>query len=70
MSATSDALVENVRACSTEEKAELKVLLERALVEDRRCEIKENSERSQAELRHGQLRFSSSINELKKSLAE
>jgi len=64
-----EALVENVRTCSTEEKEELKFLLERALIEERRDEIKENGRRSMEELKRGKLKFSSSISELKKSLA-
>ena len=70
MSATFATLVENVRSCSTEEKLELKSLLERALIEERRREIKASGQRSMAELRRGKLKFSSSISELKKSLAE
>ncbi len=70
MSATFATLVENVRGCSTEEKLELKTVLEHALIEERRREIKTNGQRSMAELKRGKLRFSSSINELKKSLAE
>ena len=64
-----EALVENVRICSTEEKEELKFLLERALIEERRDEIKENGCRSMEELKRGKLKFSSSISKLKKSLA-
>ncbi|MDD5138802.1 MAG: hypothetical protein PHY43_00915 [Verrucomicrobiales bacterium] len=64
-----NALVENVRTCSTEEKEELKFLLERALIEERRDEIKENGRRSMEELKRGKLKFSISISELKKSLA-
>ena len=69
MSATFATLVENVRGCSTEEKIELKSVLERALIEDRRRGIKENGRRSLEELKRGKLKFSSSISELKKSLA-
>jgi hypothetical protein len=64
-----EALVENVRTCSTEEKEELKFLLERALIEERRNEIRENGRRSMNELKRGKLKFSSSVSELKKSLA-
>jgi len=64
-----EALVENVRSCSTEEKEELKFLLERELIEERRREIKENGRRSMEELKRGKLKFSSSISELKKMLA-
>ena len=63
-------LVENVRSCSTEEKLELKSLLEREIIETRRREIKGNGRRSMEELKRGKLKFSSSINELKKMLAE
>jgi hypothetical protein len=64
-----EALVENVRTCSTEEKEELNFLLERALIEERRNEMKENGRCSMEELKHGKLKFSSSVSELKKSLA-
>ncbi|MBE0544899.1 MAG: hypothetical protein IH623_26470 [Verrucomicrobia bacterium] len=70
MSATFATLVENVRSCSTEEKLELKTVLERALIQERRREIKANGQRSMAELKRGKLQFSSSISALKKSLAE
>lgn len=70
MSATFATLVENVRGCSTEEKLELKSVLERALIDERRREIKANGQRSMEELKRGKLKFSSSISELKKSLAE
>ena len=70
MSATFATLVENVRSCSTAEKLELKSVLERALIEERRREIKANGRRSMEEFKRGKLKFSSSISELKKSLAE
>jgi hypothetical protein len=70
MSVTFNSLVEGVRACSTEEKAELKFLLERALIEERREEILADHRRSLAELKTRKPKFSSSISELKKSLAE
>lgn len=66
---TFEAIVENVRSCSTEEKEELKFLLERELIETRRREIKENGRRSIEQFKRGKLKFSSSIRDLKKSLA-
>jgi hypothetical protein len=63
-------LVENVRSCSTEEKLELKSLLERDLIEARREEILADHRRSLAELKSRKPKFSSSISELKKSLTE
>ena len=65
-----EALVENVRSCSTEEKEELKFLLERELIEARREEFLAGHRRSLAELKTRKPKFSSSISELKKSLAE
>ena len=70
MSATFATLVENVRKCSTEEKLELKSLLEHALIEEHRRKIKLNARRSMDEFKRGKLKFSSSVNDLKKSLAE
>lgn len=69
MSKTFESVVEQARACSTEEKEELKFLLERAIIEERREEIQANHRRSQAELKRGDVKFSSSISQLKKSLA-
>ncbi len=70
MSATFATLVENVRSCSPEEKQELKSLLERELSEARRAEFLADHRRSLAELKTRKPKFSSSISELKKSLAE
>ena len=70
MSATFATLVENMRSCSTEEKLELKSLLERSLIEERREEILADHRRSLAEFKTRKPKFSSSISELKKSLAE
>jgi hypothetical protein len=70
MSPTFATLVENLRSCSTEEKLELKSVLDRALIDERRREIKANGRRSMAELKRGKLRFSGSISELKEFLAE
>lgn len=63
-----EALVENMRSCSMEEKEELKFLLERELIEERREEIYQNHRRSLKELKGGKAKFSSSISELKKML--
>ena len=62
-------LVEKIRTCSVEEKEELKFLLERALIEERRGEIRANHRRSLDEVKRGKVKFSSSIADLKKSLA-
>jgi phosphopantothenate synthetase len=62
-------LVDDVRRLSTEEKEELKFLIEKYLLEERRDEIYENYQESLRELRAGKLRFSHDLNKLKKSLA-
>lgn len=54
-------VVEDVKRLSTEEKQELKDLLDNYLVEERRNEIFENYERSKSE----DLSFSGDIGELK-----
>ena len=69
MEPTFEALVEQVRTRTVEEKEELRFLLERELVEARREEISVNHRRSQEEVRRGKLKFSSSIAELKKTIA-
>ena len=69
MSPSFETLVEEVRTRSIEEKEELKFLLERALIEERRREIRTNHRRSLDEVKRGKLKFSGSIGDLKKSLA-
>lgn len=64
MNGTFVDVVEDVKKLSTEEKQELKDLLDNYLVEDRRKQILENYEISKNE----GLSFSSDINELKGSL--
>jgi hypothetical protein len=64
-----ETLVEQVRTRTVEEKEELKFLLERDLVEARRTEIGANHRRSQEEVKRGKLKFSSSIDEPRKTLA-
>ena len=70
MSRTFATLVENLRNCSTEETLELKSVLERALIDERRREIKANGRRSMEELKRDKLKSSSFISELKRALAE
>ena len=68
MSPSFETLVEEVRTRSIKEKVELKFLLERALIEERRSEIRTNHRRSLDEAKRGKLKFSGSITDLKKSL--
>jgi hypothetical protein len=63
-----DQLVEEVRSCSLEEKEQLKVLLERALVEDQRQVFLRHYLESQDDLKEGRLKFSSHLADLKNEL--
>ena len=62
-------LVEDVYKLSTEEKQELKFLIDKYLLEERRDEIYKNYQESMKELRAGKMRFSHDLDKLKKSLA-
>lgn len=61
-------VVEEVKQLSSDEKQELKDLIEVYLTEERREEILTNCRESLKELRSGNLKFSSDINELKAML--
>ncbi len=69
MPATFDSLVTEIRGRSAEEKAELKFLLERELIEERRREIFANADASRGEEENGTIQFSSNVSELRKFLA-
>jgi hypothetical protein len=68
MPATFDSLVTEIRGRSAEEKAELKFLLERELIEERRREILANDNAGRSEEENGALQFFSKASELRKSL--
>jgi hypothetical protein len=61
-------LVEEVRNCSPDEKADLLFLLQRDLVEARRDEFTTHAELAKQDYREGRLEFSSSIADLKRSV--
>ena len=61
-------VVEEVKQLSSDEKQELKDLIEVYLTEERREEMLTNCRESLKELRSGNLKFSSDINELKAML--
>jgi hypothetical protein len=63
-------LVETVKDLSIDEKQELQMLLQQYLREERREEISEDFKLAQAEERNGNLKYSSDINELKRSILE
>ena len=58
-------VVEEVKNLSTEEKLELRTLLEKYLAEERREEIFDNYQSSLDELKEGKLVFTSDVDTLK-----
>ena len=70
MNGTFAAVVEEVQKLSIDEKEELRLLLDKYLVEARRTEIFDNYQNSQERLQRGELGFSDNIDELRKSLDE
>ncbi|MDQ7054912.1 MAG: hypothetical protein Q9P14_19265 [candidate division KSB1 bacterium] len=63
-----DVLIENIKNLSLSDKEELKKLIEKYFIEEKRKEIAKNYSKSIAELRKGKLSFSSNIDELRKSI--
>ncbi|MDH5680693.1 MAG: hypothetical protein OEZ36_03835 [Spirochaetota bacterium] len=61
-------LVSEVQKLSYEEKEELRFILGKYLVEERRTEIAENMQSSLKEYHEGLLNFSGDINELKREV--
>ena len=68
MSQKYNTLVEEVKKLSVEEKEELKFLIEKYLVEERRDEIFKNYQGSMKEIEEKQLEFSGDIKKLKEML--
>ncbi|MBP0029704.1 hypothetical protein [Roseofilum sp. Guam] len=67
---TFNDVVEVVKQLSTDEKEEMQLLLQQYIREERRDRITENLKLAQQEEQHGELKFSSSISELKQMLEE
>lgn len=63
-------LVEAIKMLSTDEKEEIQMLLKQYLREERRQEIYENFKSAQVEQQNGELKFSSSLSELKQLIEE
>lgn len=63
-------LVEEVKKIPYEDKEELKFLIEKYLIEERREEIYQSYNESLRELQSKKIRFSSDINELKEMIEE
>jgi len=69
-SMTFSDVVEIVKSLSTNEKREIQVLLQQYLREERREEIYNNFQSAKIEEQKGELKFSSSINDLKQFIEE
>ena len=61
-------LVEEAKKLSLTEKEELKFLVERFVVEERRSEVNKHYKESIKEFKKGKLIFSSDLNKLKETL--
>lgn len=62
-------IVEGAKKLSTEEKTELKFLLEKYLIDERREEISQNYKKSLKELNKNKLEFSGDVDKLKDMIA-
>jgi hypothetical protein len=63
-------VVEEIKRLSTDEKREIQLLLQQYLREERRNEIYDNVELTQAEHQNGNLAFSANIQDLKRLIEE
>ncbi|MFQ5965149.1 MAG: hypothetical protein ACE5KZ_12820 [Candidatus Scalinduaceae bacterium] len=68
MSVTYNTLIEEIKKLPFGEKEELKFLIEKYLVEERRDEIFENYKESVNEFKQGDLEFSKDVKKLKEIL--
>jgi hypothetical protein len=69
MSQTFAEVVEGVRQLSSAEKEELQEIIRKCLIEERRGEILENAEAGMAEMRRGELKSFSNVDDLMDSLS-
>jgi hypothetical protein len=61
-------IVNEIRNLPIEEKHEIKALVEKYILEERREEIRRNYRRSMREAKKGRLKFSSQLSDLKTQL--
>ncbi|HEY5075190.1 MAG TPA: hypothetical protein VII34_10895 [Pyrinomonadaceae bacterium] len=69
MSQTFAEVVEDVRQLSPAEKEELQEIIKKSLVEERRREILANAEAGMEEMRRGELKSFSNVDDLMDSLS-
>ena len=65
-----DILVENIKKLPLSEKEELKSLLEKYIIEEKRKEIYKNYQETLKEYQTGKLKFFSDISQLQKEIEE
>ena len=65
MSTTYNTLIEEIKKLPFGEKEELKFLIEKYLIEERRSEISKNHKESINEFKQGDLKFSNDVKKLK-----
>ncbi len=63
-------VIETIRSLSSKEKEEIKFLIERYLIEEKREEIYQNYQKSLEELEEGKIKFTKNINKLKEMIEE
>ena len=63
-------LVETIKSLSSEEKEEIKFLIEQYLIAERREDIYQNYKESLTELRDGKIKFATTIESLKEMIEE
>jgi len=63
-----DKIVSEIRNLPLEDKEEIKTLLEKYIIEERRAEILDNLKKSRRERRNRRLIFSNRVAELKKMI--
>ena len=68
MAAKYSEIIAEIQKLATEEKKEVKSLIERYILEDEREQIYANYQESLKELKEGTLQFTSNMNELKGSV--
>ncbi len=68
MNKTFEEVVEIVRDLPADEKEEIKLIIEKSLIEERREEIHKNYLKTKQEEKEKKLHFTKNINELKKSI--
>jgi tRNA A22 N-methylase len=65
---TYNILIDEIKKLPLDEKEDLKILLDKYLIEEKRNNIYENYKESLSEVKEGKIKFSSNTDELKKSL--